>query len=56
MFMHVIRSVVSADALTILINLCPDEEKWCSARDLLIIESCRAEKLLSNDLKYVMIG
>ena len=36
--------------------LCPDEEKWCSARALVIIESCRAEILLSNDIKYVMIG
>ena len=35
---------------------CPGEEKGCSARDLVIIESCRAEDLLSNDIKYVMIG
>ena len=35
---------------------CPDEEKGCSARDLVIIESCRAEDLLSNGIKYVMIG
>ena len=37
-------------------NTCPDEEKGCSARDLAITESCRAENLLSNDIKYVMIG
>ena len=37
-------------------ELCPDEEKGCSARDLVIIESCRAENLLSNYIKYVMIG
>ena len=42
--------------ITIFHNLCPDEEKGCSARDLMIIESCRAENLLSNDIKYVMIG
>ena len=36
--------------------MCPDEEKGCSARDLVIIDSCRAEDLLSNDIKYVMIG
>ena len=35
-------------------DLCPDEEKRCSARDLVIIESCSAERLLSNDIKYVM--
>ena len=29
--------------------MCPDEEKGCSARDLVIIESCKAENLLSND-------
>ena len=37
-------------------NMCPDEEKGCSARDLMNVESCRAENLLSNDIKYVMIG
>ena len=37
-------------------HLCPDEEKGCSARDFVIFESCRAENLLSNDIKYVMIG
>ena len=37
-------------------NLCPDEEKGCSARDLLKVESCRRENLLSNDIKHVMIG
>ena len=35
---------------------CPDEEKGCSARDLVIIESYRAEHLLSNYIKYVMMG
>ena len=34
----------------------PDEENGCSARDLLKDESCRAEHLLSNDIKYVKIG
>ena len=34
---------------------CLDEEKGCSARDLVKVESCRAEHLLSNDIKYVMI-
>ena len=43
--------------LMILYNhMCPDEEKGCSARDLVIIDSCKAEDLLSNDIKYVMIG
>ena len=36
--------------------VCPDEEEGCSARDLVIFESCRAENLLSNDIKYVIIG
>ena len=36
--------------------MCPDEEKGCSARDLLKHESCRAEDLLSNDIRYVNIG
>ena len=36
--------------------VCPDEEKGCSAQDLVIIECCRADNLLSNDIKYVMIG
>ena len=36
--------------------MCPDEEKGWSARDLVILDSCRAEHLLSNDIKYVMIG
>ena len=36
--------------------MCPDEEKGCSVWDLLIIETCRAENLLSNIIKYVMIG
>ena len=35
--------------------MCPDEEKGCSARDLLKDESCRADNLLSNDIKYVKI-
>ena len=35
---------------------CPDEEKGCSAQDLVKDESFRAENLLSNDIKYVMIG
>ena len=35
---------------------CPDEEKGCSARDLVKVGSCRGENLLSNDIKYVMIG
>ena len=35
------------------IALCTDEEKGCSARDLVKIGSCRAENLLSNDIKYV---
>ena len=34
----------------------PDEEKECSARDLVKVEYCRGENLLSNDIKYVMIG
>ena len=34
----------------------PDEEKGCSTRDLGKVGSCRAEDLLSNDIKYVMIG
>ena len=29
----------------------PDEEKGCSARDLVKYGSCRAENLLSNDIK-----
>ena len=33
----------------------PHEEKGCSAQDLVIIEYCRAENMLSNDIKYVMI-
>ena len=36
-------------------HLCPDKEKGYSAWDLVIIESYRAENLLSNDIKYVMI-
>ena len=36
-------------------NMCPDEEKCCSARNLVITESRRGENLLSNDIKYVMI-
>ena len=35
--------------------MCPDEEKGCSARDLVITEFRRTENLLSNDIKYVMI-
>ena len=35
--------------------MCPDEEKGCSARDLVTVKSCRGENLLSNDIKYVMI-
>ena len=30
----------------IYIYMCPDEEKGCSARDWVIIVSCRAENLL----------
>ena len=37
-------------------HLCPDEEKGCSAWDLVKVESCTVENLLSNDIKYVMIG
>ena len=33
--------------------MCPDEEKGCSAWDLVTIGSCRAENFLSNDIKYV---
>ena len=36
--------------------MCPDKEKGCSARNLVIVDSCRPENLLSNDIKYVMIG
>ena len=36
--------------------VCPDEEKGCSARDLVTVESCRAGNLLSNDIKYVIMG
>ena len=38
----------------IVTNNCPDEEKGCSAKDLVKIESCRVENLLSNGIKYVM--
>ena len=38
------------------VHMCPDEEKGCSARDLVKVESCRGENLLSNYIKYVMIG
>ena len=34
--------------------MCPDEEKGCSARVLVMIESCRAGNVLSNDIKYVI--
>ena len=37
-------------------NMCPDEEKGCSARDLVKVKSCRGEDLLSNGIKHVMIG
>ena len=43
-------------SLLVVTNLCPDQEKGCSVRDLVIIESCKAESLLSNDITYVMIG
>ena len=36
--------------------MCPDERKGCSVWNLLIIKTCRAEHLLSNYIKYVMIG
>ena len=36
--------------------MCLDEEKEFSARGLVILECCRAENLVSNDMKYVMIG
>ena len=36
--------------------VCPEEEKGCSARDSVIFDSCRADNLVSNDIKYVMIG
>ena len=36
--------------------MCPKEEIGCSTLDLVIIKSCRAENVLSNDIKYVMIG
>ena len=35
--------------------MCPDTEKGCSAQDLVKIECYRAENLLLNDIKYVMI-
>ena len=41
---------------SILKYQCPDEEKGCSARDLVKVGSCRAEHLLSKDIKYVIIG
>ena len=31
-------------------NMCTDEEKGCSVQDLVKVESCRAESLLSNDI------
>ena len=34
------------------IYVCPDEENGYSVWDLVTIESCRAENLLSNDIKY----
>ena len=37
-------------------EMCPDEEKGCSARVLVKVVSCRGGDLLSNDIKYVMIG
>ena len=39
---------------SLLKRMCPDEETGCSARDLVMIESCRAENLLYSDIKYVM--
>ena len=36
--------------------MCPDEEKGCSAQDLVRTEPCRGDNLLSNDIRYVMIG
>ena len=42
--------------LIVGMNMCHDEEKGCSAQDLVKVESCRGENLLSNDIKYVMIG
>ena len=43
---------------TCLTLMCPDEEKGCSARELMKVASCRTENLLSNDIRYtyVMIG
>ena len=39
----------------VCVCVCPDEEKGCSARDLVIVEPCGAVNLLSNDIKFVMI-
>ena len=36
--------------------MCTDEEKGCSGRDFVTDETFRAENLLLNDIKYVMIG
>ena len=35
--------------------MCTDEEKGCSMRDLIKVKSFSAKRLLSNDIKYVMI-
>ena len=40
----------------IYIYMCPGKGKGCSTRDFMIVESCRAQNLLSDDIKYVMIG
>ena len=53
---YVVLIPVGYRVYTLCLYMCPDEEKGCSARDLLMIESCRAENLLSNDIKCVMIG
>ena len=50
--LQVIRQITHDEVNNIV---CPDEEKGCSARDLMIIWYCGAENSLSNDIKYVMI-
>ena len=56
MFEHINDILCSHIFLISMEIIFKSENLHCSVRDLVIKESCRAGNLLSNDIKYVMIG
>ena len=54
MYIYIYIYIYIYMCVCVCVCVCPDEEKGCSARNLVIIDSCRTENLLSNDIKSML--